>query len=244
MEPSQIAEQLVKSGKITAAEKETYFTYGTEYSLDTPEDKATHDKVEKLVTEYNESKTPPELTGNDKIDTVEYPDKEPLGPSTTGLPAVNVTSGDKGSSVSVSTAALTKFSENLAELEKLVLAQYNEVNKVAIKPGTFGAGVFLTEKIQKGLRNDTLHFLQSVRTTFGYIRADIQTLITNYDTTEERSSMTGEELNNMFYDAWGKVNNFDNFGNTTTENIGLAMLDVTRTHPAQKIHYSTDFNAR
>ena len=31
---------------------------------------------------------------------------------------------------------------------------------------------------------------------------------------------------------------------TTTENIGLAMLDVTRTSPAKKIHYSTDFNAR
>ncbi|PRY40814.1 NAD(P)H-binding protein [Umezawaea tangerina] len=31
---------------------------------------------------------------------------------------------------------------------------------------------------------------------------------------------------------------------TTTENLGLAMLDVARTTPAKKIHYSTDFNAR
>ncbi|MCS7481744.1 NAD-dependent epimerase/dehydratase family protein [Umezawaea endophytica] len=31
---------------------------------------------------------------------------------------------------------------------------------------------------------------------------------------------------------------------TTTENLGLAMLDVARTHPAKKILYSVDFNAR
>lgn len=31
---------------------------------------------------------------------------------------------------------------------------------------------------------------------------------------------------------------------TTTEKIGLAMLHVARTRPAQKVFYSTDFNAR
>ncbi|HWO60189.1 MAG TPA: NAD(P)H-binding protein [Umezawaea sp.] len=48
----------------------------------------------------------------------------------------------------------------------------------------------------------------------------------------------------IFGPAYPLLNKLLPKATTTTENIGLAMLDVTRTHPARKIHYSTDFNAR
>ncbi len=50
------------------------------------------------------------------------------------------------------------------------------------------------------------------------------------------------------YGVFGKVypllNRIMPKATTTTENLGLAMVDVARTSPAQKIFYSTDFNAR
>jgi hypothetical protein len=48
----------------------------------------------------------------------------------------------------------------------------------------------------------------------------------------------------IFGKAYPLLNKIMPKATTTTENLGLAMLDVARTSPAQKIHYSTDFNAR
>ncbi|HEX6347103.1 NAD(P)H-binding protein [Umezawaea sp.] len=48
----------------------------------------------------------------------------------------------------------------------------------------------------------------------------------------------------VFGKAYPLLNKLLPRATTTTENIGLAMLDVARTSPAKKIHYSTDFNAR
>lgn len=217
MEPSAIAAQLVRSGKITEHEKEIYFAGSDNY---TPEDKATHDRVEKMVNEYNDSKTPPDLTGNTKVDTVTYPEDKVVDPKTEGMPKVLDSAGDKGSAVTVSTAALTTFRDNMAELAKIVATQYASVKTVDIKPGTFGAGAYISDAIQKGLRNDTLRFLQSVQETLAYIQTDINTLITNYDTTEERMAMDGQALNNLFNNAWSNVNQYGKYGNSSTDNIG------------------------
>jgi uncharacterized protein YbjT (DUF2867 family) len=51
-------------------------------------------------------------------------------------------------------------------------------------------------------------------------------------------------LYGVFGRVYPRLNKLFPKATTTTENIGLAMLDVTRTSPAKKIHYSTDFNAR
>src|SRR5690349_14717403 len=120
MEPSEIAEQLVKSGIITEEEKLTYFFNGSgEYGQSGDQGRATCERVAELVKNYKDDRTPPLLTGDTTVDSANFPTDEPLAPKTEGMPNVFVSSGDKGSSVEVSTEALTKFSENLNLLQQM-----------------------------------------------------------------------------------------------------------------------------
>jgi hypothetical protein len=225
MDPSQIAEQLVDSGTITEQEKETYFEWGTEYSTGSDAEKATYDKVEKLVDNYDQSRTPPTVPNQPGVDTAQYPDGPPAPPKDTDMPAALNTSGGSGDDVSVSTEALRTFAKNLKLLEDLVNTEHTSVQSVAIKPGTFGAGVYISNAIQKGLRGDTLSFLQSVGSTFTFIRADIETLIADYDSTEERQKITVQQLNNLFNDAFSNVNGYSQYGNSSTDNNGNSNND-------------------
>jgi hypothetical protein len=219
--PSEIAEKLVDSGTITEEEKYTYFAWGTEYSAGTPEEKATHDKVEQLVNEWKDGK-PPTLSGNEPNPDTEMPEDKPKDPldDPAVLPPPLNTSGEKGGSVTVSTEALRQFAKNLKVLEDLVVKEHTAVKDVKIAPGTFGAGVHISAAIQTGLRGDTLRFLQSVSETFTYIRADIETLITDYDSTEEWNGITAQQLNNVFNDAFTNISHYGQYGNSSTDGTG------------------------
>jgi hypothetical protein len=220
MDPSQIAEQLVDSGVITEQEKETYFEWGSEYSTGSDAEKATYEKVEKLVENYDTNRTPPALPTQSTVGGVAYPDDPPLAPKDTGMPAPLNTADGSSNDVAVSTQALRDFANNLKVLEDLVTTEHSSVEQIAIRPGTFGAGVFITTAIQQGLRNDTLNFLRSVGDTFRRVRADMETLITDYDSTEDRQKMTVQQLNNLFNDAFTDIGSYNQYGNASTDNIG------------------------
>lgn len=141
------------------------------------------------------------------------------------LPTINTTVGGKDSDVTVSTAALQTFSNNVLKLEALVRSAWNDVNKVNVKPGGFGAAALLSERIQgaqgaAGLRGDTLEFLKAVLNTFYDLRADIVTLKTDYETTEEWNKLDAQGLNNLFSETWANYNQIAATGEASGSNNG------------------------
>lgn len=131
-------------------------------------------------------------------------------------PPIKAPGGD-GKDLVVSTTALRRFAANVKILEDLVLAEYRSVSTVNVRPGTFGAAARISSAVQVGLRNDTLGFLRSVAETFGFIRADIDKLVKEFDTAEEWSKLSAQQLNAAFQDSFSKISGFNEFGNSSTQ---------------------------
>jgi hypothetical protein len=184
---------------------------------DNPDNKAVKEKVDGLIDQYNGGTLPQvnPTQGNTVPEQTGEPKKPP-----TDLPEVNNTTGEKGSDVTVSTAALTKFSENIGTYRTHIDRALTAVKAVDIRPGYFGAAANITTSVQgtdnaAGLKGDTEKFLNSVNALIYDLQADIGNLILDYDTTEERNGMTAQGLNQAFNETFSNFTVIQQTGNVT-----------------------------
>ncbi|MEU5941298.1 hypothetical protein ABZ807_19395 [Micromonospora sp. NPDC047548] len=125
--------------------------------------------------------------------------------------------------LTVNTAALQKFADNLAKLQEHIDTSAKYVNLVDVKAGHFGAGYALTKAINLpdgGLQADTYAFMGSVKETLFDVRTAIANLIKDYDDTEELNNLTGDKLADLLREPFGDINNLSDYGNSDSGTVG------------------------
>jgi hypothetical protein len=192
---------------------------GADRFYDNPENKATYEKVQGLIDEYD-SGNEPDLDVDD-FSTIDQPDGKPKD-IPTDLPVVVNTTGESGGDVSVSIEALKQFSTNVGAYKVHIDRALTALNNVSVKPGVFGAGQNLVVKVQGrgetiGLKGDTEKFLKAVNALIYDLQTDIGNLILEYDTTEEWNTMTTNQLSEAFNESFSNFSTISNYGNVSSE---------------------------
>jgi hypothetical protein len=130
------------------------------------------------------------------------------GATTPEVPAP-VAGGEEGrGDLVVNTEAIKTFRQNLGQLQEILAKTQGNVEGMApIKPGYFGLGGAMYRAIigdggAPGLQKNTGDFLHNTVNTFEKLMTDIDTMIKEYDTTEELSTLSAEKLNQAFDDAF------------------------------------------
>ena len=124
-----------------------------------------------------------------------------------------VAGGEEGKGdLVVNTEAIKTFKANLGELQKILADVQSKVNGMEpIRPGYFGLGGSMFKAITgssgaPGLKDNTEQFLHHSVNTFEKLMADIDAMVKEYDTAEELSTATTEQMNKVFEDAFGSYN--------------------------------------
>jgi len=139
-----------------------------------------------------------------------------INPPTVPAP---VAGGEEGNGeLVVNTVALNTFRTNLAELQKILVDVRTQVNGMApIRPGYFGLGGSMFKAITgssgaPGLKDNTEQFLHHSVNTFEKLMTDIDKMVKEYDSAEELSAATAEQMAKVFDDAFGS---FTDLGSPT-----------------------------
>ena len=130
-----------------------------------------------------------------------------------------VAGGEEGNGeLVVNTVALNTFRTNLADLQKILVEVRTQVNGMEpIRPGYFGLGGSMFKAITgssqaPGLKDNTEQFLHHSVNTFEKLMTDIDKMVKEYDSAEELSAATAEQMAKVFDDAFGS---FTELGSTT-----------------------------
>lgn len=143
------------------------------------------------------------------------PDGTPTGDGVTPpeVPAP-VAGGEEGrGDLVVNTDAISTFRGNLAKLQQVLATTQTDVeNMPAIKPGYFGLGGTMYRTVigdsgAPGLQANTSEFLHGTVNTFDKLMTDIDTMVKQYNTAEDLSTLSADKLNKVFDDAFTSINN-------------------------------------
>lgn len=110
--------------------------------------------------------------------------------------------------ISVNTAALKKFADNVESLRVMVENSNTHTANIDILPGGFHAAYELRKKIMgdgqgaAGLKADTEQYVKKLVVSLANIRDEVRKLVVDYDNAEDLNKITTEKLNTIMSDSF------------------------------------------
>jgi len=138
------------------------------------------------------------------------PEDKPKDPHEKDMPAAQNTEGTNGNTIRIDTDVMETFSGNVLKLEKYLNDSLTELGKINLAPGIFGAGtnlygVYVGKGEAQGLHGNVQAFIKSLKETFFDLRADVDTMVSDFKTSEEIAEMTTEQLEAVFKESFGGI---------------------------------------
>ncbi|ALG12016.1 hypothetical protein [Kibdelosporangium phytohabitans] len=119
-------------------------------------------------------------------------------------------------SVSVNTASLKKFGENMLLLRDMVETSRKNLKDVHILPGAFPTAFALRDAVngaagtgdkKGGLKGDSESYMTNLEIEFRQIKEAIDKVIREYDTVEKLNGLTADKLTVLMNEPFSYINN-------------------------------------
>lgn len=158
------------------------------------------------------------------------------GPKT---PTYDTTGKAGKNGVSVNTDALRVFVKNMESLKNSVETAKEKLFVVppdGLKPGQFGHAFKLWQSVDgdMGIRPELNKLLNRVIDTFGQVIVNMNSLIENYDGTEDMNEMTAQQVQNEMSRAADAIHSLGDFGKNSSDGMATTAEQGSDSETAPK----------